>query len=60
MVLPQSTYTTWIWTASLSFWARVCSQRLKDDAQRETREVVSHINAHCKALFPVSWKALTK
>ena len=58
MVLPQSTYTTWIWTASLSFWARVCFQRLKDDAQRETREVVAHIDAHCKALFPVSWKAL--
>lgn len=59
-VLPLSAYTTWIWTASLSFWARVCAQRLKDDAQYETRVPVAQISGHCAVLFPISWEALTK
>jgi thymidylate synthase (FAD) len=60
MVLPQSTYTTWIWTASLSFWARVCKLRQDKDAQEETRMAVADIDRHCGDLFPVSWEALTK
>ena len=60
MVLPQSTYTTWIWTASLSFWGRVCKQRFDKDAQEETRMAVADIDRHCGGLFPVSWEALTK
>ena len=58
MVLPQSTYTTWIWTASLSFWGRVCKQRSDKDAQEETRMAVAGIDRHCGDLFPVSWEVL--
>lgn len=60
MVLPQSTYTTWIWTASLSFWARVCKLRLDKHAQKETQMVAAQIDNHCRGLFPISWEALTK
>lgn len=59
-VLPQSTYTTWIWTGSLSFWARVCRLRLDHHAQEETQLVAAQIYDHCEALFPVSWAALTE
>lgn len=59
-VLPQSTYTTWIWTGSLSFWARVCRLRLDHHAQEETQLVAAQIYDHCQTLFPVSWDALTE
>lgn len=59
LVLPASTYTTWIWTASLSFWARVCKQRLDKHAQKETQMVAAQIDSHCRELFPISWRALS-
>ncbi len=39
-VLPLSLNTTMIWTGSLYSFIRLCKQRLKPDAQQETREVV--------------------
>lgn len=39
-VLPLSLNTTMIWTGSLYTLIRLCQQRLKPDAQAETREVV--------------------
>lgn len=59
MVLPQHTYTEWVWTGSLLGWARVWGLRVKPDAQRETREVVEMIGPKMQELFPVSWEALT-
>jgi thymidylate synthase (FAD) len=59
MILPQNTYTTWIWTGSLLGWSRVWNLRVSDDAQQETREVVEQIGAILQPLFPISWGALT-
>jgi len=57
-VLPLCCETTWIWTGSLMFFARVCKLRLDPHAQRETRLVAEEIANQMKKLFPVSWGAL--
>jgi thymidylate synthase (FAD) len=59
MVLPQAMLTKWYWTGSLFSFSRVCSLRLKEDTQLETRLVAKEISNICKSKFPVSWKALT-
>ena len=59
MVLPLSTYTEWYWTGSLIAFSRICSLRLKEDSQEETRQVAEQISDHCCHLFPVSWEALS-
>lgn len=60
IVLPQSTYTEWIWTGSLYAWARVFNQRTDSHAQRESAVVATAIGDSCQTLWPVSWEALTK
>ena len=60
MVLPQSTMTEWIWSGSLYAFAKMCSLRLKEDSQQETREVAMQIDEIMEKAFPVSWKALGK
>ena len=60
MILPQSMYTEWYWSGSLVAFARVCSLRIKEDAQEETRDIASLINIECEKLFPVSWVQLMK
>ena len=57
-VLPVCTETTWVWTGSVAFFARVCNQRLDVHAQKETADVAREIDAYMVKLFPVSWKAL--
>jgi thymidylate synthase (FAD) len=39
-ILPLNLNTTMIWTGSLYSFIRLCKQRLKKDAQQETRELV--------------------
>lgn len=39
-ILPLNLNTTQIWTGSLYTFIRICKQRLKPDAQQETRELV--------------------
>ena len=58
MVLPQSMFTEWYWTGSLVSFARVCSLRIKIDAQEETRDIASLIEIECAKYFPTSWEAL--
>lgn len=58
MILPQSMYTEWIWTGSLYAFARMLNLRLKDDTQKETREIALQIKKHVVDLFPVSSKYL--
>jgi thymidylate synthase (FAD) len=58
MVLPICSETTWIWTGSFVFFARVCKLRLDPHAQKETREIAKEISKHLADLFPVSWAAL--
>ena len=58
MVLPQSVYTEWYWSGSLYAFSKMCSLRLKNDAQLETQVVAKQISNVMKDLFPFSWKAL--
>ena len=58
MVLPQSTMTEWYWSGSLYAFAKMCSLRLKEDSQQETREVATQIQKVMMKAFPWSWKAL--
>ena len=58
MVLPQSMYTEWYWSGSLYAFAKMCSLRLKNDAQLETQVVAKQISSVMKDLYPFSWKAL--
>lgn len=59
IVLPQATYTEWIWTGSLYAWARVYNLRIDAHAQRETQEIAKLIGEAIEPLFPVSWSVLT-
>ena len=58
MVLPQSMMTEWYWSGSLYAFAKMCSLRLKPDAQYETRLVAEQIEDKMAELFPKSWTAL--
>ena len=60
MVLPQSMFTEWYWTGSLIAFSRVCSLRIKEDVQKETRDIAQMIDVECEKLFPVSWVQLMK
>lgn len=42
-ILPLNLNTTMIWTGSLYSFIRLCKQRLKSDAQAETRQVVEEM-----------------
>ncbi len=57
-VLPVCSETTWIWTGSLFFFARVCKLRLDPHAQKETRDVAERISRIMDELFPESWQVL--
>ena len=59
-VLPQSMYTEFVETGSLSAYARLCSLRLDPQAQKEIREFADVLSKMMEAKFPVSWKALQK
>lgn len=58
-ILPLSLNTTMIWTGSLYSFIRLCKQRLKQDAQQETREVVEEMLKQVKenGSFEMSLKA---
>ncbi len=58
MVLPQSMYTEWYWTGSLTAFARVCNLRLDPHTQLETQEIAKMLGAHMERLFPKSWAVL--
>jgi len=58
MILPQNTYTEWVWTGSVLAFARICNLRCKADAQKETQEVAWQIDEIVRENFPVSWNEL--
>jgi len=58
IILPQNMMTEWYWSGNLYSFSRVCSLRLKSDAQEETRDIVMKINKSCEYKFPISWKYL--
>ena len=57
-VLPQSMYTEFIETGSLSAYARLCALRLDPHAQAEIQAYASAVSKLIEARFPVSWRAL--
>ena len=57
-VLPQSMYTEFIETGSLSAYARLCSLRLDPHAQVEIQVYAAALSKLIEARFPVSWRAL--
>lgn len=58
MVLPQSMYTEWYWSGTLKAWAKMCTLRLDNHSQQETRSIAEMCSKEIKPLFPISWKAL--
>ena len=58
-ILPLNLNTTMIWTGSLYALIRLCNQRLKSDAQKETRDVVQEMLRQVKEtnLFTTSLTA---
>ena len=57
-VLPQSMYTEFIETGSLSAYARICQLRLDPHAQKEIRDYAGLVATLMASAFPVSWEAL--
>ena len=60
MVLPQGTETSWVETASLYAYARLCNERMQPDAQVEIRELAEMVYNQCRDVAPVSWKYLAE
>jgi len=60
MILPQSMYTSYYVTGSLSAWARAYILRAEKTAQKEIQDLASHWADIIEPLFPVSWAALTE
>ena len=58
-ILPQGTYTEFVWTGSLYAFARVYNLRIDSHAQWEIQEYAKAIDNLVAPLFPVSWKVLT-
>lgn len=58
MILPQSTMTEWIWSASLDAFADMARLRCATDTQAESQKVAWDIYFCMEDLFPVSWTAL--
>jgi thymidylate synthase (FAD) len=59
MILPQGTETSWVETASLYAYARLCNERMQSDAQVEIRDLSEKIHEQAKDIAPVCWKELT-
>jgi thymidylate synthase (FAD) len=57
MVLPQSMFTSWIWTGSLMAFLRIYQQRSDPHAQKESQEIARQLKEIIQPLFPVSWAA---
>jgi len=57
-VLPMATHTQWIETASLFAYARLCRERLHQEAQQEIREAAQQIDAICSSVAPYAWVAI--
>ena len=58
MILPQNMMTEWIWSGSVYAFSRVCNQRIKPNAQRETGEVAEEIVKVMEQHFPLCTKYL--
>lgn len=57
-ILPQGCMVNWIWTGSLSAYARVYKLRIDAHAQKEVRDLAKEIDSIIRPLFPCAWSAL--
>ena len=53
IALPQSTFTSFVWTFDLYTFARICKLRISPNAQLETQEVVEEVLKIVKARYPI-------
>lgn len=60
LILPQSMYTEFIETASLSAYARLVGLRAAANAQKEIQEYALMLSSLIEPHFPVSWRALAE
>lgn len=60
MVLPQSMFTTWVWTGNLLAFAHVYNERIDPHSQVEAQLFAKRLGDIIQPLFPVSWEALTE
>ena len=58
-ILPQGTYTEFVWTGSLYAFARIYKLRIDSHAQWEIQEYAKAIDKLIAPLFPISWQTLT-
>lgn len=58
-VLPGATMTTWVWTGSLLFFAKLYNLRSRSDVQSEARTVMEAMSPLFADTFPLAWRALT-
>lgn len=58
-ILPQGTYTEFVWTGSLYAFARVYKLRIDAHSQWEIQKYAEAIDKIIAPIFPVSWKNLT-
>lgn len=58
MVLPQSMFTEYYVTGSLSAFARAYYLRSEESAQKEIQDLATEWNKIIRPLFPISWSAL--
>lgn len=58
MVLPQSMYTSWIWTGSLQAFHHVYRLRIEEHAQKEAQEFAQMLGDVIQPIFPNCWEAL--
>ena len=58
--LPQDLMTSWTWSGTLGAFAKMCRERLGNDAQYETSLVAEQVYRHLLKYYPVSAKALVK
>jgi len=59
MVLPQSMYTSYYVTGSLSAFARAYKLRIDNHAQKEIQDLAKMWDSICSSIYPISWKELT-
>ncbi len=57
-ILPQSTFTSFVWTFSLNTFASIVKQRISPDSQLETQEVVQEVLNLVKTRYPEFDKVL--
>lgn len=58
--LPLDLMTAWTWSGTLGAFAKMCRERLGQDAQAETRYVASKVYKYLKEYYPVSAVALVE